>query len=181
MEDVIKAKMTKSLELFVAELAKVRAGRAGSAMVETLKVEAYGSQMPLNQLATISVPDPSTITIQPWDASNLQLIQKAFLTSNLNLTPVVEANQIRISIPSLTAERRVELVKLIKNYAEETRISLRNIRKESLEKLERDLKEKLITEDEQKQKKDMIENLMKHFNKEVEEMSEHKINEVSSL
>ena len=181
MDSNFKLKIEKAIEVFSSQLNQVRAGRAASSMVESLKVEVYGTQMPLNQLATIHVPDPSTIIVQPWDVSNLNSINKAFLSSNLNLNPVVESNQLRINLPSLTNERRTELVKVVKGYSEETKIILRNLRKDAIEKVEKDLKDKVITEDERDNKKDHIDSVIKESNLKIDSLADHKINEITTI
>ncbi|HBH30043.1 MAG: ribosome recycling factor [Desulfofustis sp. PB-SRB1] len=140
-------KMEKSIEAFKQELAKVRTGRASLNILDDVKVEAYGSAMPLNQVGTITIPEVRTIAIQPWDPQLLAAIEKAILKSDIGLTPVSDGKTIRLNIPQLTEDRRHELVKQVKKIAEEFRVAIRNIRREAIETLKKQKKEKQISED----------------------------------
>jgi ribosome recycling factor len=140
-------KMEKSIEAFKQELAKVRTGRASLNILDDVKVEAYGSAMPLNQVGTITIPEVRTIAIQPWDPQLLAAIEKAILKSDIGLTPVNDGKIIRLNIPQLTEDRRHELVKQVKKIAEEFRVAIRNIRREAIETLKKQKKEKQISED----------------------------------
>ncbi len=142
-----KAKMQKAIKVLEQELAKLRTGRASTGLVEDLKVDYYGTPTPLNQLASISIPDSRTIAIQPWDRSAFSEIEKAILKSDLGLTPVNDGKIIRINLPPLTEERRKDLVKLAKKYGEESKIAIRNIRRELNETLKKMKNNKEITED----------------------------------
>ena len=141
-------KMKKSLEIVNHNFAGVRSGRANAGMVEHLKVEAYGSMMPMRQVANITIPEPRTIVLQPWDPTVLKGLEKAIHDSDLGIPPVVDGKLIRLSVPPLTRERREELVKIVHKLAEEGRVSLRSIRRDANEKVKLLEKEKTIAEDE---------------------------------
>ncbi len=142
-------KMEKSLEAFKSELTKIRTGRASLSLLDGIKVEAYGSLMPLNQVGTLTIPESRQIVIQPWDPQVMQDIEKAILKSELGLTPVNDGKVIRINIPQLTEERRKELVKIVKKIAEEYRVAMRNHRREAIDIIKKQKKNKDISEDEQ--------------------------------
>ncbi len=142
-----RAKMDKAIEVFQKELARIRTGRAAPALLEGVKVDYYGTTMPLNQLATIAAPESRVLTIQPWDVNALGLIEKAVLKSELGLTPNSDGKMIRINIPPLTEQRRKELVKMVKKVAEECKVTVRNIRRDILEKLKAQKKDKSLSED----------------------------------
>lgn len=141
-------KMKKTLDALHHSFASIRSGRANPAMVEGIKVDYYGTLTPLKQLANITVPDPKIITINPWDASALKAIEKAINESDLGINPVIDGKGVRLVVPTLTRERREELVKIAKKSAEEARVSLRSIRRDANEKIKALEKEKKITEDE---------------------------------
>lgn len=150
MSDVIlemSEKMEKSVEAFKNELAKVRTGRASLALLDGIQVDAYGSVMPLNQVSTLTIPESRTIAIQPWDPQVLGAIEKAILKSDVGLTPVNDGKIIRLNIPQLTEERRKELVKQVKKVAEEFRVAVRNARRDAIDQLKKQKKEKEISED----------------------------------
>lgn len=140
-------KMEKSVETFRNELAKIRTGRASLALLDDIKVNAYGSIMPLNQVGTLTIPESRTIAIQPWDPQVLPAIEKAILKSDVGLTPVSDGKIIRLNIPQLTEERRKELVKQVKKIAEEFRVAVRNVRREAIDLLKKQKKDKEISED----------------------------------
>ncbi len=143
-------KMDKTIQSFKKEISTLRTGRANSAMLDMIKVDVYGQMMPINQLATISVPEARLITVQVWDKSNIPLIDSAIQKSDLGVNPQIDGQLIRIRIPDLTEERRKELIKVLKSMTEKNKVSIRNIRREANEELKRKLKEKKITEDENK-------------------------------
>lgn len=150
MEEIIrelKERMNKTLDSLKRELNKVRTGRASVSLLDSVKVEYYGTLTPLNQLASISVPESRLITIQPWDTNIIGEIEKAILKSDLGLTPVNDGKIIRINIPMLTEERRKELVKVVARIVEECKISLRNHRRDANERLKEAKKNKVISED----------------------------------
>ncbi len=141
-------KMEKSVESFKKELSKVRTGRASLSVLDDISVDAYGSGMPLNQVCTLTIPESRLIAIQPWDPQMLPAIEKAILKSDVGLTPANDGKIIRLNIPQLTEERRKELVKSVKKTAEEFRVAIRNIRREAIDTLKKQKKDKEISEDE---------------------------------
>ena len=143
-------KMTKTLDVFNKELSSLRTGRANASMLDLVKVDVYGQQMPINQLASITTPEPRIINIQVWDINNVNLIDAAIKKSELGLNPQIDGQLIRLPIPELNEERRTELKKLIKSMGEKCKISIRNIRRDANEELKKLLKSKEIGEDEEK-------------------------------
>ncbi|OEU80773.1 MAG: ribosome recycling factor [Desulfobulbaceae bacterium C00003063] len=144
---IMSEKMEKSVESFKKELSKVRTGRASISILDDISVDAYGSGMPLNQVCTLTIPESRLIAIQPWDPQMLPAIEKAILKSDVGLTPVNDGKIIRLNIPQLTEERRKELVKSVKKSAEEFRVAIRNIRREAIDTLKKQKKDKEISED----------------------------------
>ena len=143
-------KMDKSIEAFTKELASLRTGRANAAMLDIVKVDVYGQQMPINQIGSITTPEPRMINIQVWDQNNVPLVDAAIKKSELGLNPQIDGQLIRLPIPELNEERRTELKKLIKSMGEKCKISIRNIRRDANEELKKLLKSKDIGEDEEK-------------------------------
>jgi ribosome recycling factor len=141
-------KMENSLGAFKSELTKIRTGRASLSLLDGIKVEAYGAPMPLNQVGTLTIPESRQIVIQPWDPQVMSGVEKAILKSDLGLTPVNDGKVIRINIPQLTEERRKELVKIVKKVAEEYRVAVRNHRRDAIDTLKKQKKNKEISEDE---------------------------------
>lgn len=162
VDDVLKEtdeRMGKSIEALENDLVNIRTGRASPVLVERLQIEYYGTNVPLNQLATISVPEPRLLVLRPYDPTSLPQIEKAILKSDLGLTPANDGKVIRLSIPRLTEERRLELVKMVQKRVEEARVSIRNCRRDGLQDL-RDLeKEKLASEDEYYRAKEKMQEL----------------------
>ena len=151
MSDVIlemTEKMEKSVDAFRVELSKVRTGRASISILDGINVDAYGSAMPLNQVGTLTIPESRMIAIQPWDPQMLPAIEKAILKSDIGLNPANDGKIIRLNIPMLTEERRKELVKMVKKIAEEFRVAIRNARRDAIETLKKQKKDKEISEDE---------------------------------
>lgn len=146
----IKDKMDKAVQAFVKDLTKIRTGRAHLSLLDGIKVQAYGSPMPLNQVASMNAPEPRLIVIQPWDKSLIGAIEKAILTSDLGLMPNNDGKLIRIPIPQLTEERRKDIVKSIRKHAEAARVAVRNVRREGNESLKELESEGLITEDDER-------------------------------
>ncbi len=172
IEDVLKEteeRMKKSVEALRNDLVNIRTGRASPALVERLQVDYYGTQVPLNQLSTISVPEPRLLVIRPYDPSSLPEIEKAILKSELGLTPANDGKVIRLSIPRLTEERRLELVRMVQTRVEEGRIAVRNCRRDGLQDMKELEKEKLISEDDFYRGKDRMQELTDKY---VEEMDE---------
>ncbi len=143
-------KMDKSIEAFTKELSSLRTGRANAAMLDLVKVDVYGQQMPINQIGSITTPEPRVINIQVWDQNNVPLVDAAIKKSELGLNPQIDGQLIRLPIPELNEERRTELKKLIKSMGEKCKISIRNIRRDANEELKKLLKSKEIGEDEEK-------------------------------
>ena len=143
-------KMNKTFEVFIKELSALRTGRANSSMLDIIKVDVYGQKMPINQLATITTPEPRTINIQVWDLNNVSLIDSAIKKSELGLNPQIDGQLLRLPIPDLSEERRNEIKKLIKSMGEKSKISIRNIRREANDELKKLLKSKEISEDDEK-------------------------------
>ncbi len=173
-----KAKMEKAIKALEKEFAHVRTGRATLALLDGIKVSYYGSEMPLDQVATISVPEARTIAIQPWDVNVLPEIEKAILASELGLTPTNDGKIIRVAVPPLTEERRKELVKLVKKMGEEAKVAIRNIRRDANEKLKKQKKAKEISEDEQFRLQDEVQKLTDSFTKRVDQVVGDKEKEI---
>ena len=149
-------KMTKTLEVFSKELSSLRTGRANASMLDLVKVDVYGQQMPINQLASITTPEPRTINIQVWDINNVSLIDAAINKSELGLNPQIDGQLIRLPVPNLSEERRNEMKKIVKSMGEKCKVSIRNIRREANDDLKKILKNKEISEDEVKKKEKII-------------------------
>ena len=143
-------KMKKSIDSFKKDLGTLRTGRANPAMLDLIRIDVYGQKMPINQLATVTVPEPRTISIQVWDKNNVKLVDSEIQKSNLGVNPQVDGQIVRIHIPQLTEERRKELTKVLKNLGEKAKVSIRNIRRECNDNIKKLLKEKKISEDESK-------------------------------
>ncbi len=174
----VKSRMQKSVETVEREFMQIRTGRASPALVETLNIEAYGSSMHLNQLATVSISDAKTIIIQPWDKSIIQNIEKGILKANIGVTPVNDGNIIRIVFPPLTEERRKELVKIVHRIAEEGRVAIRNVRRDANERLKKAEKEKIISEDDEHKAFDIIQKLTDDNIKKIDELVKSKEKEI---
>ncbi len=185
MEDKIihetKEKMEKSIEVFRSELVRIRTGRASASIFDIVKVNYYGTQTPLNQIASITTPEPKQIIIQPWDANAIADIEKAILISDLGLTPINDGKTIRISIPSLTEERRKELTKITNKFAEDARISIRNIRRTSNDEIKKSEKEKKSTEDQVKVFQKRVQELTDEFIKKIDDLVEKKNKEIMEV
>ena len=162
--------MDKSIAAFKKDLSTIRTGRANPAMLDLITIEAYGKKMPINQLATVTVPEPRSISIQVWDKSNVVLIDSAIKKSNLGLNPQIDGQTLRIHIPQLTEERRVELVKTLKTLGEKGKVSVRNIRRESNDNIKKLLQEKKISEDENK-----------NFEKEIQKTTDFNIEKIDKI
>ena len=183
-EEAIKActsKMKKAFEVFTHDLASLRTGRANASMLDIIKVDVYGQMMPVNQLATVSTPDPRTINVQVWDQNNVALIDSAIKKSNLGINPQIDGQLMRIPIPSLNEERRTELKKLMGGLAEKAKVSIRNVRREANDKLKKDLKDKKIGEDEWKTSEKKIQNLTDSQISELEKKLKEKEKEIMTV
>ena len=167
--DLYKNKMLKTIEVFSKELASLRTGRANASMLDLIKVDVYGQLMPIDQLATVSTPEARLISIQVWDKANINLIDAAIQKSELGINPQIDGQIIRLRIPDLTEERRKELVKLVKQEGENCKVSVRNIRRDANNKLKQLLKEKSISEDDEKRSEEDIQKLTDSNIKQIDE------------
>ena len=149
-ESSYKVKMSKTIDIFSKELNSLRTGRANASMLDLVKVDVYGQKMPINQLGTITTPEARTINIQVWDASNVALIDSAIKKSELGMNPQIDGELIRLPVPDLSEERRIEMKKIIKSMGEKCKVSIRNIRREGNDELKKLLKAKNISEDDEK-------------------------------
>ena len=152
-------KMDKAIEVFSKEISSLRTGRANAAMLDLIKVDVYGQQMPINQVGSITTPEPRMINIQVWDTNNVSLVDAAIQKSDLGLNPQIDGQLIRLPVPELNEERRTELKKLIKSIGEKCKVSIRNIRREANEELKKLLKSKEIGEDEEKSHEKNVQNI----------------------
>lgn len=176
-----KTRMGKALEDFRHELATVRTGRASAALLDHIKVEYYGTPTPLNQVATLGVPEPSLLTVQPWDVSLIGLIDKAIRSSDLGLNPVNDGKTLRVPIPPLTEERRKELVKHLHRVLEDHRTAVRNIRRDANESLKKLLKDKKISEDDEKRGLEDIQKLTDEHMEKLESQGKGKEKEILEM
>src|SRR5580700_8403052 len=174
----LKTRMEKAVEDFRKEMASTRTGRASVHMLDSVTVEAYGSQMPLNQLANVSAPEPQLITVQAWDVSLIGAIEKAIRGGDLGLNPMNDGKLVRVPVPALTEERRKEMVKRLHKALEEHRTAVRNIRRDGNDAIKKALKDKKIAEDDEKRALDEIQKLTDDEIKKMEEMSKAKEKEV---
>ena len=174
-------KMDKSISSLKKDISTLRTGRANVNMLDTIKVDVYGQLMPINQLATISVPEARLISIQVWDKGNINLIESAIQKSELGINPQAEGQLLRLRIPDLTEERRKELIKILKNMGEKAKISIRNIRREANEELKIKLKDKMISEDNNKKFEKNIQKLTDQNIKKIEEILLIKEKEISQI
>ncbi|RMG73023.1 MAG: ribosome recycling factor [Nitrospirae bacterium] len=177
----LQEKMDKAIDIYKHDLATIRTGRASLSLIEGITVEYYGTQTPLNQVATLSVPDPKTITIQPWEQRIIPDIEKAILQSDLGITPTNDGKVIRLNIPPLTEERRKQLVKVVRKRAEEARVAIRNIRREFNEELKKMEKNKEISEDQLKKDLDEVQKVTDEHIKKVDKILETKENEIMEV
>ncbi len=174
-------KMDKAIEVFSKELSSLRTGRANSAMLDLVKVDVYGQQMPINQIGSITTPEPRMINIQVWDQNNVNLVDSAIKKSELGLNPQIDGQLIRLPIPELNEERRTELKKIIKTMGEKCKISIRNIRRDANEELKKLLKSKKIGEDEEKSFEKNVQNITDNHVKIVDEKIATKEKEIMTI
>ena len=173
--------MNKSFEAFAKDLSALRTGRANASMLDVIKVDVYGQKIPINQLSTITVPDPRTLNIQVWDQNNVMLIDSSIRKSEMGLNPQIDGRLIRIPIPNLNEERRNELKKIVKNMAEKSKISARNIRREANDVLKAMLKEKKISEDENNKFEKEIQKITDQEIKKIDEKESQKEKEIMTV
>jgi len=173
--------MKKTIDKMHTDFSSIRTGRASPALLENVKVESYGSMMPIKQLANVGVPDPRTIEIRPWDISQISNIEKAIQKSQLGLTPVNDGKVVRLSVPTLTEERRKELTKVVHKMSEDFRISIRNERRQLMENVKKLEKDKKITEDELKKAEEGLQKITEIYIKKVEEVLAVKEKEIMEV
>jgi len=174
-------KMDKAIEVFTKELSSLRTGRANASMLDLVKVDVYGQQMPINQVGSITTPEPRMINIQVWDANNVSLVDAAIKKSDLGLNPQIDGQLIRLPVPELNEERRTELKKLIKSIGEKCKVSIRNIRREANEELKKLLKAKEIGEDEEKSSEKNVQTITDEHIKVVDEKVSLKEKEIMTI
>src|SRR6478752_6350993 len=176
--DDLRRRMHGAVEAFKHDLAGLRTGRASTALLDPVHVEVYGTNMPLNQLATVSTPEARMLSVQVWDRSNVQPVEKAIRSAGLGLNPITDGQVIRLPIPELTEERRKELAKLVGQYAEKARIAVRNVRRDGMEHLKADEKKHEISEDERKRLETEVQKMTDETIKEVDELAQAKEKEI---
>ena len=178
----METRMQGAIDLLAREFGGVRTGRANTALLDAVRVEAYGGPaMPLNQLATVSVPDPKTLVIQPWDASQISAIERAILKSDLGLTPASDGKLVRLVLPALNEERRKQLAKTVGKLAEDARVSVRNVRREANDKLKVMAKDKKVSQDEERRGHDQIQKATDRFTGKIEDLAKKKEQEILSI
>jgi ribosome recycling factor len=177
----MEARMQAAVDLLTRELGGVRTGRANTALLDSIRVEAYGNLVPINQLASTSVSDPKTLVIQPWDMSTTGAIEKAIQKSDLGLNPANDGKVIRLTMPTLTEERRKQLAKTVHKFAEDARVAIRNVRREANDKLRALAKDKKVSQDEERRGHDAIQKSTDKFVARVDELSKKKEGEVLAL
>jgi len=184
MHQVIKdaaSKMDKTLEALRSELAKVRTGKATTALLDGVKVDYYGTLTPINQVGNITVLDPHTLSITPWDKSMVQPIDKAILEANIGFNPVSDGTNLKIPVPALTEERRKDFVKLVKKFGEDAKVAVRNVRREANERLKKEEKDKKMSEDELKHAEDEVQKLTDQHIKMIDDVLKHKEIEIMEV
>ncbi len=174
-------KMDKAIEVFSKELTSLRTGRANAAMLDLVKVDVYGQQMPINQVGSITTPESRMINIQVWDINNVSLVDAAIKKSDLGLNPQIDGQLIRLPVPELNEERRIDLKKLIKSIGEKCKVSIRNIRREANEELKKLLKSKEISEDEEKSSEKSVQIITDEHIKSVDEKVSFKEKEIMTI
>lgn len=177
----IESRMTAALETLAREFGSVRTGRASAGLLETVRVDYYGTPTPVTQMASVSVPDARTLVIQPWEGGQLQAIEKAILKSDLGLTPVNDGKTIRLVMPPLTEERRKQLAKTVHKLAEDARIAVRNIRREANDKLKALARDKKLAEDEERRAHDQVQKTTDKYIARVDELLKKKEQEILSF
>ncbi|MBI3774138.1 MAG: ribosome recycling factor [Gammaproteobacteria bacterium] len=176
-----ETRMHKSVDALKAELSKLRTGRASTAILEHIKVAYYGNDVPLSQVANVAVADARTLTIQPWEKPMVAVIEKAILESNLGLNPMTAGNLIRVPVPALTEERRRDLTKVVKGTGEDAKIAIRNVRRDANQHLKNLLKEKQVTEDEERRAQDDVQKLTDRFVADVDKLLAAKEKELMEI
>ena len=180
-EKTYSLKMDKTIEVFAKELSSLRTGRANAAMLDLIKIDVYGQQMPINQVGSITTPEPRMINIQIWDQNNVPLVDSAIKKSELGLNPQIDGQLIRLPIPELNEERRIEIKKMIKSMGEKCKVAIRNIRREANEELKKLLKSKDIGEDEEKSFEKSVQTLTDKYISIVDEKISTKEKEIMTI
>ena len=180
-ENLIKQRMDKALISFQGDLNSIRVGRASLNMLDPISVDVYGSKMPINQVGNISTPEPRLLIVSVWDASNVQQVEKAIRESNLGFNPMTEGNLIRIPIPSLSEDRRKELVKVASKYAENSRISIRNIRRDLIEEVRKKEKNSEISKDDKHKNEEIIQKITDDYINNIDKILENKEKEILEI
>ena len=177
----LETRMQAATDALTREFAGVRTGRANASLLDAVRVEAYGNLTPINQLATVSVPDSRTIVIQPWDASQMKEIEKGIAKSDLGLSPSNDGKVIRLTVPTLTEERRKQLAKTVGKFSEDARVAIRNARREANDKLKALAKDKKVSEDEERRGHDQIQKTTDRFAAKIDELAKKKEQEVMTV
>ena len=180
-ENTYSQKMDKTIEIFTKELGSLRTGRANSSMLDLIKVDVYGQKMPINQIGTITTPEPRTISIQIWDLNNVPLVDSAIKKSDLGLNPQIDGQMIRLPIPDLSEERRNEIKKMIKTLGEKCKVSVRNIRREANDQLKNMLKSKEISEDDEKKFEKIVQKYTDENVKKIDDKVSSKEKEIMTI
>lgn len=176
-----KSRMDKSIEAFRSELSKVRTGKATTALLDGIKVDYYGTISPVSQVGNVTVLDAHTLSITPWDKSMVPVIEKAIMEANLGFNPVSDGTNLKIPVPPLNEERRKDFVKLIKKFGEETKVAIRNIRRDANDHLKKEEKEKNISEDQLRDYEDEVQKLTDEHTKLVDDILQHKEKEIMEV
>ena len=179
--DEFKSKMENTLKIFHEELNRLRTGRATPSLLEPVFVEAYNSKMKISELASVNAPEPKLLTVQVWDKSMVQNVEKSIRESKLGLNPSIDGQLIRVPLPDLTEERRLELTKVASKFSEDAKISIRNIRRDAMDKIKDEQKKNLISEDEQKSTSENIQKVTDEKIKEIENVFEDKKKEIMQI
>ncbi|MCX7988934.1 MAG: ribosome recycling factor [Thermodesulfovibrio sp.] len=174
-------KMNQAVEIFKKDLSTFRTGRASLSIFDNIRVDYYGSMLPLNQVATLGIPEPRTITIQPWEQKMVGEIEKAIMKSDLGLTPINDGKTIKINIPPLTEERRKQLVKVVRKRAEEARVTIRNIRRDIIEEIKKAEKDKKLSEDDSRRAQEEIQKITNSFIEKIDQILEQKEKEIMEV
>ncbi len=177
----LKKRMDMSTQSAKSEISGIRAGRASPSMLDSIKVETYGQKMSINQIGNITTPDPRTINVEVWDATNIGLVDKALRESSLGINPIIEGNLIRLPLPQLTEERRDEFLKLIGKIVESAKVAIRNIRRDGIEKVKASEKDKKIGQDESKKYQNDIDNMASEFIKIIEDAHKNKEEDLKKI
>ena len=177
----LRKRMESSSQSAKSEISGIRAGRASPGMLDSIKIDAYGQKMSINQIGNITTPDPRTINVEVWDASNVQLVDKSLRESNLGINPIIEGNLIRLPLPQLTEERRDEFLKVIGKIVESAKVAIRNIRRDGIEKVKASEKEKNISQDESKKYQNDIDNMTSEFIKIIDDAHKHKEEDLKKI